>query len=338
MTTGPGERLIDDYLALADDSCVAILPHILRITAELDLAERLASGPRSAADLAQELEADADALHRLLRALASVAVVEEVAPRIFALMERGHRLRAGTRHSVRHSVLNSDSQRAWLEGISTIRTGRSVFDSAHGGAFFVHKDADQQANEAFLARMRERASRLYAGLPVLLDWPDGACVMDIGGGDGYLLTEILSRHPGVRGMLFDRAAVIDSVRDSTRVRALGDRIRLHAGDFFTGLPDGADLHLLCSVLHDWTDEQAVAILQHSRKALAPGGALLIVEMLVPPAGGWHPAVWSDIGMMVLTGGRERTASEFRGLIREAGFDTCQARSLPDSPFSVLRCQ
>lgn len=338
MTTGPGERLIDDYLALADDSCVAILPHVLRITAELDLAERLAPGPRSAAELAQELGADADALYRLLRALASVAVVEETAPQTFTLLERGHRLRAGSRDSVRYSVLNPDSYPAWLQAIGTIRTGRSVFDSAHGGGFFAHKDTDRQANEAFLARMRERASRLYAGLPVLLDWPDGACVMDVGGGDGFLLSEILTRHPKVRGMLFDRAAVIDSVRDSARLRAFGDRLRLHAGDFFTGLPGGADLHLLCSVLHDWRDDQVVAILQHSRKALAPGGALLVVEMLVPPTGRWHPAVWSDIGMMVLTGGRERTAFEFRELIREAGFDTCQVRSLPDSPFSVLRCE
>lgn len=330
----PGQ-LLADYLGLVDDSCVAILPHVLRIAAELGVADVLADGPRGAEEIAEAVGADPGALFRLLRALASVGVLAQEGGGVFWLTPAGERLRPGAEDSVHTSLLNVDSQLAWLHGVDTIRTGRSVFDERHGG-FFAHKDADEASDRAFLRRMRERAARMYPRFGTETDWSNSRTVMDIGGGDGYQLESILRRAPHLRGMLFDRPPVVDAVRTAGTFD--GWNCALEAGDFFDGIPTGADTHLLCSVLHDWTDEQSVAILRNSRAALEPGGRLLIVEMVVPNDGSWHPSKWSDVGMMVLTGGRERTADEFEALLKEAGFTLSAVHPVPNSPFSVLSAQ
>ncbi|HZF89574.1 methyltransferase [Streptomyces sp.] len=324
--------LLDDYLGLVDDSCVALLPHVLRIAVELAVADVLGDGALGADEIAEAVGAEPDALYRLLRALASVGVLTEEGGHIFRLTPAGHRLRAGVPGSVRTSLLNVESQRAWLHGIDTFRTGRSVFDGRHGG-FFAHKDADSASDRAFLQRMRERAARLYPRFATGTDWSESHTVMDIGGGDGYQLDAILRSAPRLRGVLFDRPAVVAAVREAGTFD--GRDCELRAGDFFEGVPRGADTHLLCSVLHDWTDEQCVSILSSSRAALEPGGRLMIVEMLVPEDGSWHPSMWSDIGMMVLTGGRERTAAEFEALLTKAGYTLSAVRAVPDSDFSVL---
>ncbi|MFG2285696.1 methyltransferase [Streptomyces sp. NPDC048595] len=338
MSNSTPDTLLDDYLTLVDDSCVAILPHLVRIAAELDLAEHLADGTRPVEELAGAVGADTDSLHRLLRALASVGMVDEVAPGSFALTPSGHRLRDSAENSVRASVLNIESQLAWIRGIDTIRSGRSVFHDAHGGEFFAHKNTDADANRAFLRRMRERTGRLYSQFAETFDWQPSRVVMDIGGGDGFLIDRILRSAGHLDGVLFDRSATVELIERDGRLRSLENRLRLEAGDFFTALPGGADTHLMCSVLHDWDDEQTVRILRNSRSALAHGGRLLIVEMLVPEGNGWHPSKWSDIGMMVLTGGRERSAAEFEELLNKADFTLSAVHSIPGSHFSVLEAQ
>lgn len=327
--------LLDDYLGLIDDSCVAILPHVLRIAAELGVADVLAEGPRGADEIAEAVGAHPAALRRLLRALASVGVLAEEDGRLFGLTSSGQRLRAGAQDSVRTSLLNAESQRAWLHGIDTFRTGRSVFDTQHGG-FFAYKDTDGASDQAFLRRMRERAARLYPRFATDTDWSECHTVMDLGGADGYQLDAILRRAPRLRGVLFDRPAVVAAVRAAGLFD--GRDCELVAGDLFDRVPEGADTHLLCSVLHDWTDEQCVSILRASRAALEPGGRLMIVEMLVPEDGSWHPSKWSDIGMMVLTGGRERTAQEFESLLSEADYTLAAVRGVPDSSFCVLEAK
>jgi SAM-dependent methyltransferase len=338
VTESTPRHLLDDFLALVDDSCVAVLPHVLRIAAELDVAGVLATGPRTVEEIAHAVGADPDLLYRLVRALASVGMLSEEAPRCFRLTGSGHRLRADVAGSVRQSVLNVDSQLAWLRGLETVRAGRPAFDRALGDRFFAHKDGDADANRSFLHRMRERAGRLYPRFATATDWRQCGTVMDVGGGDGYQLERILRHAPHLDGVLFDRPAVVEAVRQAGNLAPFGDRYRLAGGDFFAALTEGADTHLLCSVLHDWTDDEAVAILRNSRSALLPGGRLMVVEMLVPPGDRWHPSKWSDLGMMVLTGGRERTATEFEELLGRADFTLSAVRAVPDSPFSVLEAK
>ncbi|WP_020123028.1 methyltransferase [Streptomyces canus] len=330
--------LLDDFLTLADDSCVAVLPHVLRITAQLGIAEVIAAGICSVQEIAAETDTDPAALRRLLRALASVGVVDEEQPGLFRLTGAGHRLRADAENSVRESILNTDSQRAWLGALETFRTGRPVFDNTHGAEFFEHKDADIQANRAFLRRMRERAGRLYGQFVTVPDWSQSETVMDIGGGDGFVIDRVLREAGHLKGILFDRPPVVDGVREYPHLVALGERVRLEGGDFFETLPEGADTHLLCGVLHDWTDEQVLTILSNSRAALRQGGRLIIIDMVLPPDNRWHPSVWSDISMMVLMNGRERTESDFENLLRQAGFAMSSVTPVPHSYFSLVEAK
>ncbi|MFI6099303.1 methyltransferase [Lentzea sp. NPDC051213] len=321
-----GHSVVDDYFTLVDDSCVAVLPHVLRIAAELKIADHL---PASSDSLASVVDADADSVHRLLRALASVGLVTE-SGRTFALTERGQRLRASWA-----SLVNIDSQLAWIRATDTIRSGRSSFDQAHRGEFFSHKDDDLEANRMFLRRMRERASRSYPEFATAVDWTPSSVVMDVGGGDGYLIETVLNHAAHVSGVLFDRPATVDVVEDSGLPARFGERLRCERGDFFEKVAAGADTHLMCSVLHDWTDEQCTRILRHSKEALDPGGRLHIVEMIVPDGDDWHPSKWSDVGMMVLTGGKERTRTEFEVLLAASGYALQSVRAIPNSHFSVI---
>ncbi|GGU32528.1 methyltransferase [Lentzea flava] len=314
--------VVDDYFTLVDDSCVAVLPHVLRIAAELRIADHL---PASASSLASVVDADTDAVYRLLRALASVGVVSESGGS-FELTERGQRLTTSWA-----SLVNIDSQLAWIKATDTIRSGRSSFDQVHRGEFFSHKDDDPEANRMFLRRMRERASRSYPEFASCVDWSESSVVMDIGGGDGYLIGTVLAHAQHLSGVLFDRPATVDVVEDA----GVPARLRCERGDFFEKVAPGADTHLMCSVLHDWTDEQCTQILRHSKEALEPGGRLHIVEMIVPDGDEWHPSKWSDVGMMVLTGGKERTLPEFSSLLEASGYALRSVRAIPNSYFSVI---
>jgi SAM-dependent methyltransferase len=183
--------------------------------------------------------------------------------------------------------------------------------------------------------MRERASRLYAGLAALPAWDGIRCVLDIGGGKGAVLAAILTANPRIRGILFDRPSVVERAELSGELAPLRDRCETAAGDFFRALPTRADAHLMCSVLHDWEDVEAIEILRRSREALQADGRLLICEMILPESNEPHPAWWSDLGMMVVLGGRERTLGQYRSLLRLAGLQISNVTPLADSFFSVI---
>lgn len=362
MSAVPANAVVADFLMLADDSAVAILPHALRIAVELGIAERLGERAVSIKELAVAVECHPDALNRLMRALASAGLFRQTEAGCYELTSVGQRLRPDTADTVYSTVINPDSQRAWLSATRTLRTGEPAFGAdgpvgqgigsgerrdgpvsdghvldAHS-EFFSHMDLNPRTNRAFLRRMRERAARLYPTLVSAVDWTASRVVMDIGGGDGYLLDHVLREVPHLHGVLFDRPATIDVVcADGTAEFAndLSARRTLCAGDFFTAIQGGADTHLMCSVLHDWSDEQAAVILMNSRRALVAGGRLLIVEMVVPEGDDWHPSKWSDLGMMVLTGGRERTGAEFARLLELSGYALRSIQPVPESPFDLL---
>lgn len=339
--TGPvANAIVADYLTLADDSMVAILPHALRIVIELGVAEAFDDATAlPVAELATRTGADVTALHRLLRPLASVGFFTEEPGDTFRLTTLGARLSRTNPDSLYASLTNTESHYAWLRATATFRTGRSSFGQDHGRDFFGDKDVDPGANSAFLRRMRERTGRLYRQAAQAVDWSRSRTILDIGGADGFLLAEILRAAPHATGVLFDRPPVIAEVAaHGGMLGGMRERCLLAAGDFFDGVPAHADTHLLCSVIHDWTDEQAVDIFRNSRKALAGGGRLLVVEMLVPTDGAPHASRWSDLGMMVLTGGRERSVDEFGQLLAAAGYRIRNVLPVPGSAFSVIEAE
>ncbi|MEV7279409.1 AMP-binding protein [Streptomyces sp. NPDC093111] len=333
------DPIVRDYLTLVDDSMVAVLPHALRIAVELGVADVLdASATRSVAKTAELIDADPDALGRLLAALAPAGFFTGDPATGFRLTALGARLRRDHPDSLSASLVNAESPLAWLRARDTFRTGTASFgdgeDNAGDGGFFGVKNTRRGENLAFLRRMRERTGRLYRQAAGAVDWSESRVILDIGGADGFLLGEILAVAPHASGVLFDRPSVIEEVDRRGGVPGC----RAVPGDFFAAVPTGADTHLLCSVLHDWTDEQAVGILRSSRRALASGGRLLVIEMLVPEDGGPHVSRWSDLGMMVLTGGRERDRAGFTRILEAAGYRMERVLPIPGSPFSVIEAR
>ncbi|MEV5687421.1 methyltransferase [Streptomyces sp. NPDC052164] len=329
------DKIVEDYLTLVDDSMVAVLPHALRIAVELGVADVMdSSATQPVAATATLIDAAPDALGRLLSALAAAGFFVGDSATGFRLTALGARLRRDHPRSLSASLVNAESQLAWLRATDTFRTGAASFDGDGGGDFFGVKNTRRGANVAFLRRMRERTGRLYRQAAEAVDWSRSEVILDIGGADGFLLGEILSVAPHASGILFDRPTVIDEVN----LRGGVPGCRAVPGDFFAAVPTGADTHLLCSVLHDWTDDQAVDILRSSRRALAAGGRLVVIEMLVPEDGAQHISRWSDLGMMVLTGGRERGLAKFTRLLEAAGYRMNHVSAIPGSPFSAIEAR
>jgi len=159
-------------------------------------------------------------------------------------------------------------------------------------------------------------------------------VADVGGGHGSLLAAILRAAPGARGILFDLPRVIATARPGIAAQGLADRCGLVAGDFFEAVPEGADLHLLQQVVHNWDDAEAARLLGNCHRALPPGGKLVLVEMIVPSDNRPSEAHLMDLNMLVNLGGRQRTEAEYRSLLQAAGFR--MERAIPtQTPFYVI---
>ncbi|MGW2046483.1 methyltransferase [Streptomyces sp. NPDC001858] len=332
------DPVVRDFLRMADDSIVAVLPYALSAAARLAIADECSDSARSVKDLARVLNVAPGALERLLRALAGCGFFQEENEGWFALTELGQLLLSDSSVSMRETLSNVDSYRAWLGAVDTIATGRPAFDSEFGTKFFVHKEGDDQVGASFDQRMQERATRLYGGLATLPAWQGIRRVLDIGGGKGAVLTSVLEANPHLRGILFDRPAVVERTEKAGFPTSLRDRCSTASGDFFHELPTGADAHLMCSVLHDWEDHEAVEILRRSREALAAEGRVLICEMITPESSEPHPARWSDLGMMVLLGGRERTLAQYRTLLWPAGLEISNVTPLAESFYSVIEAR
>lgn len=290
---------------------------------------------RNVGQLAGRLGLPRDLLTRLVKALASCGFFELGDDGRVTLTALGQLLRTDTAVSMRATLSNIDSYRTWLSFIETSRAGWPHVTGGHRAQLFSHHAEDAGGSAAFDVRMRERAARVYASLPAIRNWDANQRVLDIGGGTGTVLGSLLRALPALRGVLLDRAAVIQRVAGSNAFDGVSDRCELVAGDFFAALPEGADVHLLCSVLHNWEDEAACEILRRSRESLSPGGTILICEMLLPLGCEPHPAHWSDLSMLILVGGRERTISEYSSLLEKTGFRLVTVTPLPDTSLSLI---
>jgi O-methyltransferase domain len=266
--------------------------------------EALAAGPRPVS----ELEGDPDTLHRLLRALASDGLFRETEPGVFEHTDLSRFLLAPGWREFAHLFGGVFFDATTDLGAST---SASAFRQRFGIGFWEwlaeHPD-ERAAFDAAMAAGRDRpAERLAA-----LEWREGEIVVDVGGGNGALLVELIRRRPELRGIVLD---LPETVRDEA---ALGERIDFVAGSFFESVPEG-DAYLLSGILHDWPDDDAARILRTIRRAAPPHGRLLISESVIKPDNEPDGAKWLDLLMLVLAGGRERSEEQWRALLEGAGF-------------------
>jgi hypothetical protein len=314
--------------------------HISRaiyVAAELGIADRLAGGPTTASQLAEATQTHEPSLYRVLRLLASLGLFEEHEHHSFGLTMLGERLRTSVSASMRSwatLVDNGGGVRAFEPIIETVKTGRPGVDIAHGMPLFEYLAQHPQLAQGFNAAMSERTAAFAPSVAASYDFSRMRTIADIGGGNGTLLAGVLRAHRHLRGVLFELPAV-GADREPLRAAGVADRCEIATGDFFTGVPPGADAYILANVLHDWDDDQAVHILGNCRRAMATNSRVLIVERLIAenPADAL-PVLLSDLNMLVITGGKERTNAEYAELLIAAGLRPGRVQPVA-SPYGII---
>lgn len=291
------------------------------VAAKLGLADKLAAGPRSVDDLAAETGCHAASLFRLLRALASVGVFREHEPQRFGLSPQAERLRTDAPLSLRAVaiMMGEEHYRAWGELLHSVRTGENAFRHVYGRPVFEFLADHPEQAAIFDAAMTGIHGREIEPMLAAYDFSSFGTLADIGGGNGTVLSALLRHVPSLRGVLFDLPHVVDRARQ-TMPDDCRARCELVAGDFFRAVPPGADGYLLRHILHDWTDDESATILRCIRSAIPEHGRMLVLESVIPLGNEPFFAKLLDLTMLVIPGGRERTAEEFQTLFATSGFE------------------
>ena len=295
----------------------------LYAAAKLGLADKLAGGPASAAELAKQTGAHAPALHRLMRLLAGLGILKtESDGQRFALTSLGESLKTGAPGAALPTLLALAGPMMWQgfgEYMYSLETGKTGFEKAVGMPVFDYlaKHPEDAANftQAMIGVHGDEPPAVAAAY----DFSGFGTVVDVGGASGNMLMAILSRHPGPRGVLFDLPHVVGAAPEGFRARGLGDRVRVEGGSFFESVPAGGDAYILSHVIHDWSEEQCLTILENCRKAMKADAKLLLVEMVLPAGDEMHPGKLLDLTMLVMPGGQERNEAEYAALLDKAGF-------------------
>jgi hypothetical protein len=294
----------------------ALAARALAIVAELGVADALAGGPRPLVDLADELGADADILHRLLRALASDGIFAETEPGVFRNTEASDLLRRGGGWEDFAGLFGG----VWHRTAGELRAtaGEPPFERLFGVDFWAWLARNPEERAAFDRAMEQgwerRVERLAAA-----DWRGDEVVVDVGGGNGSLLLHLLERRPGLKGVVFD---LPETNRDEASLAAAG--IEFVTGSFFERVPRG-DVYVLGSILHDWDDKPATAILKTVAATAPPGARLILLESVLPPGNEPDGVKWLDLLLLALFHGRERNETQWRELLADGGFEPVSVR-------------
>ena len=308
----------------------------IHVAATLEIADLLADGPRAVDDLAASTATHAPSLARLLRALAGVGIFREADGR-YDLTPLAEYLRSDAHGSVRPWAMFCGRPyvwSAWGNLLHSARTGEPAFQAVHGTTAWDYRTRHTEEGAIFDAAMVGVSGMVADAVVRSYDFSGIGVLADVGGGHGQLLATILAAHPGMRGILFDQPQVASGARPLLERAGVADRCEVVGGSFFEAVPGGADAYLLKSIVHDWDDAEAAAILRACRAATGEAGRLLVIERVVGPPNEPDAAKFSDLNMLVELGGRERTAEEYRDLLARAGFR--MAGITPTgSPFEIV---
>jgi hypothetical protein len=310
----------------------------LRVAAERRIADLLADEAKTAEALSAASGLPAGTLQRLLRGLAALGVFAESPAGEFSNTETSACMREEASPSVRDMILllNDDAAlKAWQQLSAVLESGAPAFAAVNGMTFFEYIAADPQRSE----RMGRYMTRIYGpeAAKIAAGYPFGRfrSLIDVGGSQGHVLVEILRRHPGVRGALFELPPTAEVARRFLSAQGFA-HCEVFAGDFFAAVPPGFDAYFVKAVVHDWDDETSVRILRNCRDAMPAHGRVLVTEIVVEPGKPiGHPNRLVDLEMMVNFGGRERTADEFARLLDGAGLKLERITPIEDSFLAVV---
>ncbi len=326
MTTVAGETIAEMRRLLTG----VRVSQAISVAASMGIPDALAEGPRSAEDLAPAVGAHAPTLYRLLRTLAAAGVLTEDGERRFALTELGTVLRADVDGSIREQAIlfgRPEMLGAWGNLEHSIRTGENAFSALYGEAVWTWRARNPEAQSQFNRGMAAISRPIGPALAEAIDTTDGDVIADIGGGNGTLLAAVLARHPGVLGIVFDQPNVVAEAGAVLSAAGVADRGTSVGGSFFESVP-AADLYLMKSILHDWADPESVAILRTMAAAASPTSRLLLVERVLGGPNDDLEGKLSDLHMLVMPGGMERTLEEWRALLAAGGWELEGTKPLP----------
>ena len=313
--------------------------------ARLGIADALADEERSVEELAQSCNTEVGSLYRLLRALASVGVTAEVSPRRFVLSPFGQPLRKDAPNSAWPSVvfwadLLADS---WSHLTECIRTGETAFQIMQQQRLPSRWSTATDASDIFRAVMGTAPAADYMPIATRWNFSNSHVVADLGGGGGSLLAAILSANPHLNGMLVDRPESIEAARSRFQNNELASRCRLITADLCEAVPAGADVYLLKHVLHGYNDAVASKVLENCRNVMSGEARLLIIEFVLPdvvsgPDPHLQTRLFSDLNMLAVTGGKERSAAEWTALLQASGFTTVRFIPVEEMDVSIIEAR
>jgi hypothetical protein len=294
----------------------------LHVLAVLQVPDHLAGGPRSAAELARATDADAEALYRVLRAVAAIGVLEELPDRRFALTALGQGMRSDVPESMAGwaaFVGRPYHQASWARLLDGVRQGRNPFQLEFGTDIWSYRREHPDEAVIFNRAMNSLTGSMTESLVSGFDFSRFRKIVDVGAGGGAMLVAILRRHPEIKGVLFDLPHVVADTKSFVNGSGLSERIELVGGSFLESMPAGGDCYVLKSVLHNWPDDSARCIVRLCRDAMGAGGALLVIERLIPEPNEGADVKYMDVSMFVGPGSFERDAEEWRALLQAGGF-------------------
>ena len=291
------------------------------VAARLGIADLLQDGAKTSDELARETGAHGPTLYRVLRALAGLGIFAEDENRRFSLTPLAEPLRSGPNslRAMAIHMIEDASWAAWGKLLESVRTGEAGFKLAHGAEVFPYYASHPESMEPFNEAMTNFSEAVIQALVPAYDFSSIKKLVDVGGGHGSLLAAILKANSRLQGVLFDLPPAVEGARKRMEMEGVGDRAELVAGDFFESVPAGGDAYLMKLIIHDWDEERAVKILKNCHAAMADGGKLLLIESVVPSGNEPSFSKGMDLQMLIMTGGRERTESEYRDLFAAGGF-------------------
>jgi hypothetical protein len=331
------QSLVPKQAAMAELVASAWLAQAVSVAADLRIADALAAGPLGCDELADRVGANPDALGRLLRALISRGIFRRGSDGRYDLTPLARTLRWDTQDSVAafaRFVGSTQEREHWSHYIDAVRTGRSVIPKLRGMEAIEWFPSQPELSEVFNQAMTNLSEMAVGPVTAAYDFGGYRTIVDIAGGHGRLLAGILSANPAASGILFDLPHVVAGAEPLLCKHGVAERVRIVEGSFFDGVPEGGDLYVLKNIIHDWPDDKAQQILKTLRAATQTGTTVLLVECVIPPHDRDFLAKWTDLEMLVVNAGRERTGDEFQKLLQQTGFH--MTRIVPTaSPFSIV---
>jgi hypothetical protein len=308
---------------------------VVACLAQLGIPDLVEAGPKSAEELAKQIGVQPQPLYRLMRAAASVGIMEEGSDGKFSETPMSAVLRSNGSPSLRGYAIMSGREwhgLGWSRLEHCVRTGERALDEIHGMPLWEYFEKHPEEAKIFNDAMTGLSMIDGPAVAEAYSFDGIGLIVDVGGGHGALLATILAGTPKLKGILYDMPHVVAGAKDGPLKQLMG-RCTLAGGDMFSSVPSGADAYIMKHIIHDWPDEACIKILKACRKGVNPGGKLLVVDCVIQPGNDFSASKFLDLQMLIFPGGCERSEKQFRELFAEAGWKL--SRVIPTSALDSI---